>query len=78
MLDPNGIVRTDWPKLVEAADLLGMYPGSLYRRWRYGQLPEGVCVKIDNTLYFNRAELERIRSTSKSTKGQRRRLGSEA
>ena len=72
MLEPNGIVRADWLKLVEAADLLGLYPGSLYRRWRYGQFPDGACVKVDNTLYFNRDELEQIRSTRTPTRKQRR------
>ena len=63
MLEPGGVVRADWLKLVEAANVLGIYPGTLYRRWRFGQLPEGVCVKVDNTLYFNRDALERIRKT---------------
>ena len=76
MLEPSGVVRTNWLKLVEAARFLGVYPGTLYRRWRYGQLPEGVCVKVDNTLYFDRDALERIRSTPAATKGQQRRTKS--
>ena len=71
MLDPGGVVPADWLKLVEAANLLGMYPGTLYRRWRYGQLPDGTCVKVDNTLYFNRGELEQIRDSQTAARNQR-------
>ena len=70
MLDPNSVLRTDWLKLVEAARFLSVYPGILYRRWRYGQLPEGACVKVDNTLFFNRDALEQIRSAKATTKTQ--------
>lgn len=72
MFDSRGVVSTDWLKLVEAAKFLDLYPGSLYRRWRYGQLPEGACVKVDNTLYFNREELNQIRNTQTATRKQRR------
>ena len=71
MTEPNGAVSTNWLKLVAAAELIGVYPGTLYRRWRYGQLPEGTCVKVDNTLYFNRGELEQIRDTQTAAKNQR-------
>ena len=47
-----------WIKLVDAALFLGIYPGTLYRRWRYRQLPEGACKKVGNTLYFRRSILE--------------------
>lgn len=66
MLEPSGVLRTNWLKLVEASRFLGVYPGTLYRRWRYGQLPEGVCVKVDNTLYFNRDALELILDSERS------------
>ena len=49
---------SEWIKLVPAAQILGIYPGTLYRRYRYGQLPEGSCKKIDNILYFNTELLE--------------------
>ena len=54
-------LRSEWLKLVEAASLVGVYPGTLYRWWRYGQLPEGCCIKVDNTLYFQRNALEPLR-----------------
>ena len=66
-----GPIGHDWLKLVEAADLIGVYPGTLYRWWRYGRLSDTVCVKADNTLYFNRGELEKIRDTQTAAKNQR-------
>ena len=66
MSEISGPIGRDWLKLVAAANYLGVYPGTLYRRWRYGHLPEGVCVKQDNTLYFNRDALELIREPQKS------------
>lgn len=48
---------SDWLKLVDAAQFLGIYPGTLYRRWRYRQLPQGACKKVDNVLYFDRRTL---------------------
>ncbi len=50
-------------KLVDAAIYLGVYPGTLYRRYRYKQLPDGACRKIDGTLYFDRHVLESMRET---------------
>ena len=52
---------TDWVKLVEGASILGVYPGTLYRRWRYKQIPTDACKKVDNVLYFKRAALEAMR-----------------
>ena len=66
MYEKLGPLSNDWLKLVAAADLLGVYPGTLYRRWRYEQLPNGVCVKLENTLYFNRDALELIREPQRS------------
>ena len=66
MSETSGPIGSDWLKLVAAANFLGVYPGTLYRRWRYGHLPEGVCVKQDNTLYFNRDALELIRDPRRS------------
>ena len=51
----------DWVKLVEGASILNVYPGTLYRRWRYRQFPSEACRKIDGVLYFERATLEAIR-----------------
>ena len=68
MQEVLGPIKSDWIKLVAAADLLGVYPGTLYRWWRYGQLPDGACVKVDNTLYFNRDAMEQIRSTQSTAK----------
>ena len=76
MLEPGGVLRSDWLKLVPAAEIVGVYPGTLYRRWRYGQLPEGACVKLDNTLYFNREALERIRSTKSANQDHQRSMES--
>ena len=61
------IPQAEWLKLVDAAQFLGVYPGTLYRWHRYRQLPEGACVKLDNTLYFNRYALEQIRITEATT-----------
>ena len=58
MLDEVETQQSDWLKLVDAAAFLGVYPGTLYRRWRYRQLPEGACKKVDNVLYFNRQLLD--------------------
>ena len=73
MIKPNGAVSTNWLKLVAAAAFIGVYPGTLYRHWRYGQRPEGTCVKGNNTLYFNRGELKQIQITNTAAKGQLRR-----
>lgn len=51
----------DWVKLVEGASVLGVYPGTLYRRWRYRQLPPDACRKIDGVLYFRLEILEALR-----------------
>jgi hypothetical protein len=66
MSEISGPIGSDWLKLVAAANFLGVYPGTLYRRWRYGRLPEGVCIKQDNTLYFNRDALESIRDPQRT------------
>ena len=53
---------SEWLKLVEAASLVGVYPGTLYRWWRYGRLPQECCIKVGNTLYFERSTLEPLRT----------------
>ena len=69
MQENAGPVDRGWIKLVEAARIIGVYPGTLYRWWRYGQLPEAVCLKVDNTLYFNRGELGHIQKGAQSDVG---------
>ena len=54
----NDSQDTDWVKLVEGASILGVYPGTLYRRWRYRQIPTDACKKVENVLYFKRDVLE--------------------
>ena len=76
MQEVLGPIGRDWLKLVPAAELIGVYPGTLYRWWRYGQLPDDGCVKLDNTLYFNRDALERIRSTKTGTRVHQRSMNS--
>ena len=49
-----------WLKLVDAAIVIGVSPGTLYRRWRYRQPPESMCRKVDNVLYFNREMLQSL------------------
>ena len=51
----------DWVKLVEGASILGVYPGTLYRRWRYKQFPPDACRKVDGVLYFKRETLQAMR-----------------
>lgn len=60
MADFANPVGNGWLKLVAAADVVGVYPGTLYRWWHYRKLPEGVCVKVGNTLFFNERELKRF------------------
>jgi len=63
-MDRNDNAQSDdWVKLVDGASILGVYPGTLYRRWRYRQFPADACRKVENVLYFNRRVLESMRES---------------
>ena len=57
------VKQPEWLKLVDAAIFLGVYPGTLYRRYRYRQLPDGACKMVENTLFFNMHVLESMRGS---------------
>ena len=54
---PGPSIAPGWLKLVPAARLIGVYPGSLNRWWSHGIMPESVAVKYDGVLYFHRDNL---------------------